>query len=40
MFLFLVEALSIWKSCLGARYPAFNVSIVVIAGKEDTISAI
>lgn len=40
MFLFLIEALSIWKSCLGARYPAFNVSIVVIAGKEDTISAI
>lgn len=40
MFLFLIKALSIWKSCLGARYPGFNVSTVVVAGKKDTISAI
>lgn len=40
MLLFLIEALSIWKSCLGARYPGFHVSIVVVAGEEDTISAI
>lgn len=40
MFLSLIEGLSIWKSFPGARYPGFNVSIVVVAGKEDIISAI
>lgn len=40
MFFFLIKALSVWKSCLGARYPDFNISIVVVAGDERMISAI
>lgn len=40
MFFFLIKDLSIWKSCLGARYPGFNISIVVVSRQEHMISAI
>lgn len=40
MFFFLIKAPRFWKSCLGARYSCFSISIVVVASEEHMISAI